>query len=295
MAANASESTLIGSEKRFAPAVLVVHYACMVAGLLLLSFAVLHSPSQAWMPCAVLWIALTVSNMAYLPMHERPTVGMAPVSVASLGPAALAALLAPNNSLVIALLLGVVVGIAVLVCVFFAWWFWRLRRTYAHAPAPKADAALIVLGSSVKDGRPRKTLMLRLDVAQALAIRHPNMLLVLTGGTQPDEQASEAEVMCAYLAERSVPVRQMLLERQARNTRQNIELSMVLLQTEGQARRQACVVSSDYHLYRALDEARRLGLELVPVAAPTPRAGRLQQWCREVLTIVSQRLWERKP
>ncbi len=295
MAADANESTLIGSENRFAPAVLVIHYVCMIAGLLLLSYAVLNSPPQAWIPCAILWLAPTVSNVAYLPMHERPTVGMVPVSIASLDIAALAVIFAQSISLVVVLLLAVVVGIAILTCAFFAWWFRRLRRAYVHAPAPKADAILIVLGGLVKDGKPCKTLALRLQTARALAVRHPNTLLVLTGGTQSGEKRSEAEVMCDYLAKHDVPVHQMLLEGQARNTRQNIEFSMALLQKKGRATQQVCVVSSDYHLYRALDEARKLGFELVPIAAPTPRAGRLQQWCREVLTIVSQRLWNREP
>lgn len=292
---NTSESTLIGNENRFAPAVLVVHYACMATGLLLLAYAALRTPPQVWIPCAVLWLAPTISNVAYLLMHARPTVGMVPICVASLGPVAFATLLAPNKSLAIALPLAAIVGLSVFTCLFFAWWFWRLRTAYAQAPTPKSDAALIVLGSSVKDGKPRKTLLLRLEAARSLAVRNPHTLLVLTGGTQSGERKSEAEVMRDYLAKRGVPTQQMLLEQHARNTRQNIELSMGLLQREGQTTREACVVSSDYHLYRALVEARRLGFELVPVAAITPRAGRAQQWCREVLTIVSQRLLDRKP
>ena len=74
----------------------------------------------------------------------------------------------------------------------------------------------------------------------------------------------------------------------ARNTRENIERSCELLDACAFGG-QRCVVTSDYHLLRALFEAQQVGVALVPIAAPTPPGTALQQWCREVLTILAGR------
>jgi uncharacterized SAM-binding protein YcdF (DUF218 family) len=91
--------------------------------------------------------------------------------------------------------------------------------------------------------------------------------------------------MARYLQEHGVMRKRILLEPTARNTRENIARSSELLDDRGFCG-QRCVVSSDYHLYRALRDGRSLGIDLCPVAAPTPSGSVPQQWCREVLTIL---------
>ena len=95
-------------------------------------------------------------------------------------------------------------------------------------------------------------------------------------------------IMACYLHELGVDDASIVRERRARNTHETIALSCELLDKLG-FDGQRCVVSSDYHLWRALRDARKLGFELTPVAAPTPRASIPQQWCREALTIMSGR------
>jgi uncharacterized SAM-binding protein YcdF (DUF218 family) len=109
-------------------------------------------------------------------------------------------------------------------------------------------------------------------------------MVVVTGGTTPDGSTTEAREMARYLRERGVRQACVLLEPTARNTRENIARSTELLDERGFSD-QRCVVSSDYHLYRALRETRRLGQELTPIAAPTPPKSAVQQWYREALTI----------
>ena len=109
-------------------------------------------------------------------------------------------------------------------------------------------------------------------------------MVVVTGGPTPDGSTTEAHEMARYLHEHGVGRACVLLEPTARNTRENIARSTELLDERGFSG-QRCVVSSDYHLYRALRETRHLGQDLTPIAAPTPRASVAQQWCREVLTV----------
>lgn len=94
--------------------------------------------------------------------------------------------------------------------------------------------------------------------------------------------------MASYLQQLGVNPARIMVERMARNTDENIRNSIELLEREDM-HEQLCVVSSDYHLHRALRDARKLGVSLAPIAAPTPPASVPQQWCREVMTILSGR------
>lgn len=280
---DASTSTLVGAEQRWAPVTWVAFVICALVGTTLL-IAFWNAYALAF---AIPWLMLTASNAIYVARHERPSVGMIPISVASLAPVATHCLLTgrlegvPRGAMAALLLLSL------FTVVLFAFWFARLHRTFAHASAVTDDAIIVVLGGAIRHGRPRRTLATRLDIATTLAKGHPQRTFVLSGGPVPKEGMCEADAMAAYLMERGISANQLLLERQAKNTRENMVFSLKLVKPL-LGTRQTCVLTSDYHLYRAVHEGRRAGAEFVPLAAPTPLSGRLQQWCREVLTILSK-------
>jgi uncharacterized SAM-binding protein YcdF (DUF218 family) len=165
--------------------------------------------------------------------------------------------------------------------------FIRMRATYAHSPVIQNDAIVIVLGGALKHGKPCKTLALRLGTAARVWQDHPSATFVLTGGVPAGETLSEADAMARYMIELGVSQRNLLLETRARNTKQNLSLSLELIQSERRSG-QLCVLSSNYHLYRAVRTGKSLGVDLVPIPAPTPRGSMLQQWCREALTIMAK-------
>lgn len=277
-------STLVDTERALRPVVLLVVSAC--GALLALQLAALwrFMAPPAFLACALPALALAASNLHYLASHRLPTVGMIPVAALSLLPCSLGLLFAQGIpatlrgvSCVLALPLLVLLG-------SLTFWFVRLRRTYRRHPLVSPNAALIVLGGAIREGRPTQTLACRLDVAARYWHESPARRIVASGGPTPAEDVTEADAMASYLHEQGVTHEAVLLERRARNTRENILLSTQFLERQGFAG-QLCVVSSDYHLWRALRLARELGVELTPIAAPTPRASLLQQWCREVLTI----------
>ena len=183
---------------------------------------------------------------------------------------------------------GVVAVALLAVAAVFAFWFCRLRRTYTARPAIEPNAALIVLGGAIKGGRPCKTLARRLDTACVLWHQQKSLTLVVTGGPTPDGRTTEAREMARYLRQHGIAAAAIIAEPTARNTHENIACSCALLAERGFSG-QLCVVSSDYHLWRACRDGRSLGITLTPVAAPTPVASIPQQWCREVLTILSGR------
>jgi len=275
---NNHASTLAQTEKALAPLVWAVWVTCTGAGIA--SFW-LHVEPLA----LVAWTALAGSNVVFFVQHKRVSVGMLPIAIASLAPAATSALFgAVSGPARMACMIACAVSCGAIAV--FAFWFLRLWAA-SHSQAEIADdAVIIVLGGAVVNRQPRPTLALRLDVAYELAEDHPRRTLVLTGGPLHNEPGTEAEAMALYLQNKGIPAGQLLLELRARNTRENIKNSCELI-ADAKHTRQLCVLTSDYHLYRAVREGRALGIELIPIPAPVPLGGRLQQWCREVLTILA--------
>lgn len=77
--------------------------------------------------------------------------------------------------------------------------------------------------------------------------------------------------MAEYLTARGVDRSRIFLEDKATSTMENLRLSKVLLQHNGGPPPwKADVVTSGFHLLRVRMLARRVGLELQPVAASTP-------------------------
>ena len=286
-------STLSGSERRWRPVTRLLLALSLLVGPFLLSRG--HDAHPAVLFCAAVSFVLLAGSNAYFVLRHlgHPTIGTIPVSLASLGAASLPLALshATGAHLVLARVLSAVGGVVV---VTFAMLFSRMRGAYAPAPEPSADAVAIVLGAAVRNGRPSPTLSLRLDGAIGFLSSYPRRLAVLSGGPTGEVAAdgsvlTEADVMAAYLARHGIPRERVLLERRAANTRQNVELSLRVMEEAGIADRQVCVISNDYHLWRALRSARSLGANPVPVAVATPRGSRLQQWCREGLMILAGR------
>lgn len=285
---NVQTSTLFSLEKSFLPITLCVTYASYgIAAALLVCAASFMSPGLLLM--AVLpSLMLAASNVHYQVNHPLPTVGMIPLALFTLITPLVAFLCAPSlagavRGIFIALLL-----LLVALLVTFVFWLIRLRLVYSTHPQISPRAALIVLGGAIKRGRPCETLAQRLDISERLWRQQNDRIIVVTGGPTPDKRTTEAREMARYLQQRGVRSSSMILETRARNTRENIIFSTELLNEHGH-RGQRCVISSNYHLWRALRDARMLGIKLTPIAAPTPVGSAPQQWCREVLTIIAGR------
>jgi len=154
---------------------------------------------------------------------------------------------------------------------------------------PPVDA-IVVLGSGTLDGQPRPPLAARLDTAAQLARLQPMAVIAVCGGVDWGETESEAAVMARYLQEHhGIAADRMLLEGESTSTELNLQLSRPLLQARGiAADAPTAVVSSDFHLMRAMRMAQRQQLTTVyPVAAPTPLATRYNAWLREYFAMLS--------
>ncbi len=136
-----------------------------------------------------------------------------------------------------------------------------------HIPPVGEYDAIIVLGAQVKpDGVPSLQLQWRLDAA-ANAWKERNSIIVVCGAQGSNEPAPEAHVMRDVLVKQGVPAEQILMDDQSFNTRQNIRNAVSLL--EGREVERVLIVTSDYHLPRAMAIAEDAGLEASGLGAPT--------------------------
>lgn len=137
-------------------------------------------------------------------------------------------------------------------------------------PAGGADA-VVVLGAGVHGDEVTDTLRKRLDAAVAYYAENPDTLLVVTGGMGSGESVPEAEAMRRYLLEQGIPEAAILKESEATNTRENFENTKKLLDERFGESCSIIYVTSDFHVYRAGQQAARAGFtDVRGLAVPTP-------------------------
>ena len=165
---------------------------------------------------------------------------------------------------------------------------------------------MVIFGCKVDPDGPSILLRDRLDTALDYLEDHPDMTVVVTGGKGDDEHVSEAQAMYDYLVARGVDGDQILREDRSRNTWQNVNYTMDLL--EGMDRPpdgEVLLVSSGFHLARIgllWDRARteRLAGEASPaqsvstLAAPASHLpSRVQMFFREPFALVKSFVFDR--
>ncbi|TYK70084.1 YdcF family protein [Comamonas sp. Z3] len=170
-------------------------------------------------------------------------------------------------------------------------WFWSRLSGLGLSPQQVPPVqSIVVLGSGTLDGHPRPVLAARLDQAAQLAKLQPQALVAVCGGVDWGEKESEAEVMARYLQQRhGIAPQRLVLEKLSTSTELNLKLSRPLLAERGVAAdAPMAMVSSDFHLMRAMDIAKRQDLpQVYPVAADTPLATRFNAWLREYFAMAS--------
>lgn len=125
---------------------------------------------------------------------------------------------------------------------------------------------IIVLGCQVRNTTPSLLLRYRIESAAAYLREHPMSVAILSGGQGEGESISEAECMYRELTAMGIEANRLHLEDQSRNTLENLCRSKELMEREG-LRGPVAVVSSDFHIYRALRIAEDAGLKANGLAA----------------------------
>ena len=130
--------------------------------------------------------------------------------------------------------------------------------------AGEADYA-IVLGLALENGEPAPDLLARLDTARAYLEKYPGAKLILTGGNADGSGRTEAAAMREILAGHGVAEDRMILEDQAKTTKENFSNIAGIAPPESPV----VMISSDYHMDRAVRNASENGFSNV-MRLPAP-------------------------
>ena len=146
-------------------------------------------------------------------------------------------------------------GIIITVCLFLIVGFTYVgilsyKMYKAQENAPKDTELIIVLGCKVKGERPSRMLRRRLDTAFEAMQKHPDALVVVSGGKGSDEKISEAEAMRRYLVEKGADENRIIMEDKSTNTFENISFSFAITDKLG-CGRDITIVTDGFHQYRA--------------------------------------------
>jgi uncharacterized SAM-binding protein YcdF (DUF218 family) len=161
---------------------------------------------------------------------------------------------------------------------------------------PDGKEAAVILGTQVlSGGRPSGPLRARARHAARLYARGEVRLLIPTGGVGR-HPPSEAEVAARILREAGVPEEAILLEREARSTRESARL--VAAMTRSRGIRSVVVVTDPLHCVRTVGAFRAEGVptRASPVySSPMWRKPRLRraQFLREIGAVVWYRVRRR--
>lgn len=126
---------------------------------------------------------------------------------------------------------------------------------------------VIVLGSGLINGKVTPLLASRIlkgiDLYKKGKEAKTPIKLIFTGGQGSDEPLPEGLAMAQYAYEQNVPKEDVIIEDRAVNTYQNILYSYQLLQEDWQGDKEAHIitVTNNYHVFRALLWARKVGIK----------------------------------
>jgi uncharacterized SAM-binding protein YcdF (DUF218 family) len=143
-----------------------------------------------------------------------------------------------------------------------------LEQDYRSLPIPRGDV-IVVLGGGIIDrvpdltgtGAPSQNMLPRVVTAARLHQRLGVPVLV-SGGSIRLKGQSEAAVARRFLTDLGVPRRMVIVEGQSRDTLENALFTKVLLKTGGY--RNPVLVTSAYHMKRAVRTFERIGLNVTP-------------------------------
>ncbi len=147
---------------------------------------------------------------------------------------------------------------------------------------------VVVLGAHVKGEVPSRALELRLKAALKYARENENTILILSGGQGFGEDITEAKCMENYLSAHGISRDRLVLEEKSTSTKGNLKFSDELA---GCSSRNTGILSNNFHVYRAVKLAEKLGyVHPYGIAAPSDPIMQVHYVVREVAALVKEKL-----
>ncbi|MCL2372509.1 MAG: YdcF family protein [Defluviitaleaceae bacterium] len=150
-----------------------------------------------------------------------------------------------------------------------------------------SEDVVIVLGAGVRGESVTRPLARRLDTAFYYWQRNQDAYIIVTGGLGSRATITEAEAMARYLERRGMPRSRILLEEYSTSTYENLKFAQQILNEHFQGGFEAVLVTNDFHIFRAVQTARSLGLSVNRRGAYTDWYSWPVNYLREMLAVVN--------
>lgn len=165
---------------------------------------------------------------------------------------------------------------------------------YRALPRNRVYDYIIVHGAGLNGVEPTPLLAGRIDKAFELWEHQGKQgKILVSGGQGADEQISEAEAMCRYLAnKKAVPAEAIIKEDKSTTTMENLQFSdTIMKERSGAEPYRAAVVTSDYHVFRCAEYAHKLGISADGVGSFTRGWYWPAAFTREFIAITKAHWW----
>lgn len=125
---------------------------------------------------------------------------------------------------------------------------------------------IVVLGSGINGTKVTPLLAGRIEKGMDLLFSNPHAVLIMSGGQGPGEDIPESEAMAAYAFDRGVDRERIVMEAKSVSTQENLLFSRKLMEKENP---RIVIVTTAYHVFRALILAKQQGIKCVGFGAKT--------------------------
>lgn len=179
--------------------------------------------------------------------------------------------------------LKVVAGIFVLFVIIILYEMINIFIHFNEKPKPNLDY-IIVLGALVTEHGPAASTYYRLEKALGYLYENQDTKCILSGGKGDDEPDTEAKIMSEYLLKKGIDKNRIILEDKSKSTYENLDFSKNYLDIENDT---VGIVSNNFHIYRALLIAKKIGYKNVcGLPSYSLRINLLSNFLRESMALI---------
>ena len=143
---------------------------------------------------------------------------------------------------------------------------------------------LLILGTRVRGTEPEETLQMRIDAAAEYLKKNPEVIAIACGGIVHDDQyKSEAQAISESLVAQGIKQERIILEDKSTTTQENFRNAIEIMNNMSDEKLRVSILSSEHHLLRASLLAKKCGLEVTTIPAPSPKNLLLKNYAREFI------------
>lgn len=139
---------------------------------------------------------------------------------------------------------------------------------------------IVVLGAGITGNKVTPLLAARIEKGIELLGYNPNAVLIMAGGQGLGEEIPESKAMAAYAVDQGVDPERIIMERKSVSTEENLRFSRELMKKQ---KPEMIVVTTAYHVFRALILAKQQGIRCKGFGAKTKWYFTLNAFIREFI------------